>query len=129
MENSLPSSRLSRNLLSQVILFYLKYNLEFKENVSFLVHDDEHKERRIDGRKAKHADVCGVWDIKLGKVVNSIFSKDENNTIKFVVLHAHKYCIKKVVKGETRGNRAAALIREYYRVMPILLHSEARRNV
>ena len=69
-----------------------------KQNVFFIIHEDENMERRSSGKGSQYADDCGVWVSRQGSTANTFFIKCENNTLKSVLCRDGQYCTKKVIK-------------------------------
>ena len=95
----MPAEKIFEKLSNKNEIIYDSIPSGLKQNVCFVIRDNENENRRARGKNGKHAGDCGVWNSKQGRVVKNRFIKDENNVYKFAVFHNREYCTKKTSSG------------------------------
>ena len=76
-----------------------------KENVYYIVSENNNELRSTTGKRKKYPDDCGVWDSSKGHTVNSYFVFGENNNVKYLSLRDGIYCTEKTISGRKTYER------------------------
>ena len=71
----MPAEKIFEKLLNKNEIIYDSIPSGLKQNVCFVIRDDENENRRARGKNGKYADDCGVWNSKQGRVVKTVLSK------------------------------------------------------
>ncbi|CAC5406025.1 unnamed protein product [Mytilus coruscus] len=71
-----------------------------KNDVYFLVKNDENVERRKNGVRSKFPDDCRGYDYSTGSTSKNYFITNPESRLKVVFKKGDKFCYKKVVKGK-----------------------------
>ena len=57
-----------------------------KENVHFIISDEDNKHRRSAGKHSVYFDDCGVWDTRKGKTTKEYYHRDNEGQLKHILL-------------------------------------------
>ena len=76
-----------------------------KENVYYIVSENNNELRSTTGKRKQYPDDCGVWDSSKGHTVNSFFFFGENNNVKYLSLQDGIYCTEKTISGRKTYER------------------------